>query len=350
MRSKKEHLLSLYSLAQKCFEHILAPITPISLIKTLSRATPLLPFYHIVSDNRKIEYVRHLYTYRSVKEFKNDIDFFLRNYSPITLADLLEGLRNSRKLPKNPFLLTFDDGFREIHDIIAPILKKKGVSAIFFLTWDFLDNKKLSYRHKASILIERYHRSGNSDAKDKTRNILLKNGKESTDFKTSILSVRYDERILLDDIALLLDVDFNQYLSKNKPYLDSQQVEKLITDGFSIGAHSVDHPLYSEVSLEEQLYQTRKSVMLIADRFSLGYRVFACPYSDCGVSKDYFRQTFRYLDASFGTAGMMKDIYHRNFQRLRMENTTATAKNIVAKHHVQKLFLCAIGKNRIKRN
>lgn len=350
MKPKKKYLLSLYSLAQKCFEHILAPITPISLMKTLSRATPLLPFYHIVSDNRKIEYVRHLYTYRSVKEFKNDIDFFLRNYSPISLDDLLEERKNSRKLPKNPFLLTFDDGFREIHDIIAPILKKKGVPATFFLTWDFLDNKKLHYRHKTSILIERYYRSHNSDTKDKIRNILLKKGNKSTDFKTSMLSVRYNERRLLDDIALLLDVDFNQYLLRNKPYLDSQQVEKLITDGFSIGAHSIDHPAYSQVSLEEQLYQTRKSVMLLADKFSLGYRVFAFPYSDYGVSKDCFDQIFSYLDASFGTSGMMKDICHRNFQRFWIENTTATAKNIVAKHYVQKLFLAAIGKNRIERN
>ena len=37
----------------------------------------------------------------------------------------------------------------------------------------------------------------------------------------------------------------------------SEQVIELLKLGHAVGAHSIDHPRYADLSLEEQLHQTR---------------------------------------------------------------------------------------------
>ena len=46
-----------------------------------------------------------------------------------------------------------DDGLSGCHRYIAPLLRKKGIPASFFLNNRFIDNKSLFYRYKASLLV-----------------------------------------------------------------------------------------------------------------------------------------------------------------------------------------------------
>jgi hypothetical protein len=111
----------------------------------------LLPFYHVVSDEGK-DHFKHLYPARSVDEFNADLDFIMKYFQPVSLIELID-LINSGKKPKKPvFHLTFDDGLSEFYNIIAPILKERGISATVFLNNDFIDNKQMFYRFKASLL------------------------------------------------------------------------------------------------------------------------------------------------------------------------------------------------------
>lgn len=114
---------------------------------------PLLtPFYHIVSDE-EVPHIKHLFGFRTIDEFQKDMEFFLKYYRPLALDELLVHAKNGRPLAENCFFLSFDDGLRENHDIIAPILKKMGIPATFFVTTAALDNADMLYRHKASLLV-----------------------------------------------------------------------------------------------------------------------------------------------------------------------------------------------------
>lgn len=306
-------------------------IVPYSVLKRLAGIDLILPFYHMVSDEDLL-HVKQLFPYPNITEFRDDMDFFLRNYSPISLIDLLDSLKGNRSLPKKSFLLTFDDGFREMHDIVSPVLKEKGIPATFFLATDFLDNKRLFYRHKASILIEHFQRSSELSHLDTIRGLFLRNRIEFAGFKATVLSVDYQRRYILDEIASVLNIDFNDYLVKHQPYLNSGQVKQLIQDGFTIGAHSLDHPMYASLSLKDQLYQTTESIRVLRERFSLDYSAFAFPFTDYGVSKKYFEKIFdgRVVDISFGTFGMVADIYPNSLQRFGMDKTSIPAKKLVA--------------------
>jgi peptidoglycan/xylan/chitin deacetylase (PgdA/CDA1 family) len=77
----------------------------------------MIPYYHIVSD-AEILHVKYLYKNKTVKQFREDIDFLLKNFSPMGLLEILTFMNADRPLPEKVFLLTFDDGFREIYIIV----------------------------------------------------------------------------------------------------------------------------------------------------------------------------------------------------------------------------------------
>lgn len=323
---------------------------PSSILVKLTRTNLIIPYYHMVSDN-KVLHLKHLYGFKNIKQFKDDLDFLLKKFSPIGLLDLLDFLNKDRLLPDKAFLLTFDDGFREMYDIVSPILIEKGIPACFFINSAFIDNKELCYQNKASIIAEYLQKPISSMVKIKVKETLIKNGIPSKDLISGVLSITYQQRNILNEIAKIIEVDFGDYLLRNKPYLTSNNINKLLENGFTIGAHSIDHPLYSLLSLKEQLYQTLESVKLIKNKFCLDYGAFAFPHNDNDVLNTFFIELYNsgLVDVSFGTAGMVEDTVHRNIQRISLEKPLMPAERILALQFAKKLYKKTIGKNKLIR-
>jgi peptidoglycan/xylan/chitin deacetylase (PgdA/CDA1 family) len=291
----------------------------------------LAPFYHLVSDE-KVPHVDNLYSYRNVREFKKDLDFFLKRYSPLTLPELLIHLGNKRPLTKQFFFLSVDDGLRETFHNIAPILKQKGVSATFFVNTATLDNAGMLYRHKASLLIDHLRGLTNQAAISRSTAVLAKHGILNSDQVSALLSIRYANRHVLDEVAESIDFDYADYLERRQPYLTTTQLNTLISQGFSFGGHSVDHPAYPEVTMEEQLRQTRESVTTLTRTFGLGYTAFAFPFGDKGVSKRFFSElrTEAFVQVLFGSSGYLIDEnYPLVIQRVGMEDQPFCAEDIL---------------------
>ena len=327
-----------YNIKQRLVSAIFSRI-PLSTLMRLANTSAFIPYYHMVSDDEKI-HIKHLYNYKNINTFKDDLEFLTKTFSPISLFDLLDLVKSGRALPEKSFLLTFDDGFSEMYDIVTPILFKKGIPAIFFINSAFIDNKELCYQHKASLLIEHFQELKSCRLKERISEFLKKTHFEYGDVRSkALLSISYQQKELLDEIAGVMEVDFAEYLVRHRPYLTCDQVNFLIKKGFTVGGHSIDHPLYSSLSLEDQLHQTIESVKFVREIFHLNYGVFAFPESDNKVSKEFFAQLAEtgLVDVSFGTAGMVGDSVSNNLQRFSMERPLVAAERIVAFQHARKL-------------
>lgn len=314
------------------------PINSVLFLMTrVLRVNPVIPYYHIVDDNQVL-HVKHLYSFRNVRQFRKDLDVFLKYYHPITLHDLMDSINGRRTLPRNSLHLTFDDGFRECHDCIAPILLEKGMPATFFITTGCVDNVDMMYQNKISLLLEhlelkkeKFHGVHEMIASDCPK-------LAGSDLKTTLQKVDYSQRQVVDKIAGFLDYDFKSYLAKAQPYLTSAQIRSLISNGFTIGAHSIDHPVFAELPLEEQLLQVRESVQFLKERFQLDYGGFAFPHHDAEVSNQFFWKAHEAdVDVSFGTSGMVKEKFDWHFQRFPMEKTSVGAERIIAFNYARHL-------------
>lgn len=258
-----------------------------------------------------------------MEQFKADLDYFLKYYEPISLHDLIAIKNGEKELKKNSFHITFDDGLSEFYHVAAPILKEKGIPATVFLNSDFIDNQNLFYRFKVSLLIEEIYANG-------------------------LLDAPMGDMEAIDELAKENGIDFDNYLKKEQPYLNSTQIKELIVQGFTFGAHSKNHPLYSSLSLDDQLQQTKESIKWVTSQFELAYKAFSFPFTDDGVSKEFFDEIKNEVDITFGCAGLKKQTIPFHFQRLGMEKND-TAKDILKTEYFYYLTKSLVGKNKVIR-
>jgi peptidoglycan/xylan/chitin deacetylase (PgdA/CDA1 family) len=315
---------------------------PLEWLRSLSGVSLVVPYYHMVSDTR-VPHVSPLYRFRTVAEFTADVEFLLRRFEAVTLGDIVDALNGKRTLRRPCFHLTFDDGFREMHDIVAPILQRAGAPATFFLNTAFLEGGGLAHHNRLGILLDRLESHAGRLAPGVLGRLdsllpAAQNGHSS--LPARMLSLRYAQKALVDSLAETLDVDVDRYVRQAQPYLSWEQITALLAEGFSIGAHSHDHPLYSDLPLAEQLSQTRLSMELLDARFGLSPKAFAFPHTDGGVGREFFSTVFseRLLDVSFGTGGLVSHFHPRNIERVGMEKTAAPASQILARQFARATY------------
>ena len=269
---------------------------------------------------------------KTVTEFRKDLEFLLKYYQPIDMETLYHLHINKTAPPKPVFHLTFDDGLKEAYEIVAPLLLEKGVPATFFVNSKFVDNQSLFYRYHASLSIDN----------------LLRKGELTDILKTELLMCQYKDKEKL--FQYFPQQQVADFLHTEKPYLTTEQIKTLSKQGFTIGAHSVDHPYYHQIPLKEQLRQTRDSLDFVATVVNQKLRLFAFPFTDFNVDRDFFREIRPDVDLSFGTANLKNDEIPFNLQRIagerdKIEKISAILKKEYAKYLI-KFFL---KKNRIYR-
>ncbi|MBN1183881.1 MAG: polysaccharide deacetylase family protein [Bacteroidales bacterium] len=324
-------------------------IVPLKLLRKIVDFNPLIANYHMISD-QKLPYVCHLYKYRDVKSFAEDMDFFSRNYHTIGLLEFLDHIKLNHKLTKNTFLLTFDDGFSELYSIVAPILLKKKITATIFITKNYLDNLELGYDNKKSLLIDRIINYKNHKEEKEVIFLLEKHNLLVKDLAHSLLQVPYANRQLIDEIGNLLHVDFNEFLITHKPYITSGQVQELIKEGITFGGHSIDHPRFTELLPEDQLNQAISSVEFLCDKFHLSYKVFAFPYSDKSIPQSFFDAVAKNFDATFGNQGMLEESVSMNIQRITIEKSGDIAAKAIKYQYIKRFVYQIMNKHKIIRN
>ncbi len=310
----------------------------------------LLPYYHMVSDEH-VPHVSPLYRFRTVKEFKADVDCLLRSRKPVSVAEFIDSVQNTGAPPPRACLLSFDDGFREMHNIVAPILQAKGAPAIFFLTSATVDNHALCHHQKISLLLDKAQREHARFPLVKIKQSLAEGGITGVENPNDLTKIPWKYRTTLDQLGTICGVDFATYAKEHQPHLTSQQVKSLLDRGFEVGSHSVDHPLYLDLSLAEQLSQTRESTAFLAENFGITRRFFAFPHTDRGVSREFFERVASEagVEATFGTSGPAQDCCARSFQRFSMEKSDLPAEAILARQNLRFLKLQLTGQTVLQR-
>jgi len=336
----KKFLFPIFSLAK--------PFIPLKTLIGFSGEKVIFPFYHAVTEVAP-PHLEHLYKVKTPVEFEKDLDLLLKNFVPLSLKDVLE-LKDKPSKPS--FHLSFDDGLREVWDFIEPVLTRKGVPATFFVNPDFVDNRNLFYRYKASALV---HFAGSYQTeywKDfhtycDQQNLSGKN------IRDICMSITFRNRNKLDEIAGILGFSFESYLEEFQPYLSLEQLMSLKKKGFTIGAHSMDHPEYAFLSGKEMLHQTLQSTAWLKEMFHPLHLAFAFPFSDKGVGSDFFHSlgfdSKPIIDVSFGTAGIKKEQLNRHKQRIPLEGYNLSAGSVIFSEYLYYLLKMPFGKNIIYR-
>jgi peptidoglycan/xylan/chitin deacetylase (PgdA/CDA1 family) len=308
-------------------------------LANLTRQNTIFPFYHVVSD-QDLPHIKHLYPYLSESRFEKDLEVMLRRFEPISIDEYLKDRTVSGR--KRQMVLSFDDGLAECHQYIVPLLKSKGIPAIFFLNNDFIDNRGLFYRYKASILIE--HLINDSAALGGAAEFLVIPEEQVRD---AILMINYRQSPLLDAISLHVGLDFALYLRDQPVYMSTEQINHLVKLGFHLGAHSMDHPEFFNMEEKKMVAQVSMSMTELRERFKIDPACFAFPFTSDGIPQRVIReiQEEGIAEVIFGTAGLKKTGNVNFIQRIPMESGSTRGLDQIRAEYLYYLMKAPFGRN-----
>ena len=226
--------------------------------------------YHYVSksleQNIKLNYLDN-------EIFKKQINFIEKKGKIINPLDLKQKVYTGKNL------LTFDDGYRDHYQNVYPILKKKRIKAIFFLSSQVYEKKEFLDVNKIQLIVNNYNYEGllptleliaNKFSKTKIifSEVLGKNSKRRNrydaknidDFKKLIqflLPVNISKKSLNTFFYDFLKIN-HEKLFKNF-YLTKDQIIEMRNQGMMFGNHTSTHPFLPNLSYKEQFSEIKKN-------------------------------------------------------------------------------------------
>lgn len=285
---------------------------------------PVFPlFCHAVGNSQDLSYLSNLYNIIPPDKFGRDLDWLLKYFTPLDLSQLIEYNKTGTLPGKGDFVhLSFDDGLISCKEVIAPMLKSKGIPATFFVNSGFIGNKNFLHRIKASYLINKVLNDPTGVLIEQFSGFLKENNQSIKLVSEKLLSYNFLDRNEIDELADFISVDVNKELEEITPYMSHEDIRSLIDDGFSIGAHSVSHPEFELLNEDEQLNETATSIEDIVNGFNLDYKVFSFPFTDVGIKKSFFERLEIMVkpDLTFGCSGLKIDSIPNNLHRMPFDD------------------------------
>lgn len=187
-------------------------------------------------------------------------------------------------LPPAAAAITFDDGYRDNHDVAAPLLKRRGIPATFFIASGFLDGG-LMWNDGIAEAIRRTTQSHLHFPEWDLPTLPLANWPSRSHAVATLLQkLKYLPPTERD--AAVRSV---QKASRTSPPTDlmmsTEQVRSLHLQGFEIGGHTRHHPILTalpDTDAEREISQGRADLQACTDS---EVALFAYPNGRLG--KDY---------------------------------------------------------------
>jgi peptidoglycan/xylan/chitin deacetylase (PgdA/CDA1 family) len=89
----------------------------------------------------------------STTGFDRCLEFVCSHYNVVTLQEVHAAAKNGADLPRNPVLITFDDGWRDTVLHAEPLLKKHKMTAVMFLSTEVLDLESCRWWQDALVAV-----------------------------------------------------------------------------------------------------------------------------------------------------------------------------------------------------
>jgi peptidoglycan/xylan/chitin deacetylase (PgdA/CDA1 family) len=111
----------------------------------------ILTYHHIAEHDPAYPFDRGVAD-ATPAQFRRQMEMLCRYGTPIGIDELCRALEGA-PLPKNPVMVTFDDGYRSCHDVALPILRAVGMRATFFIPTTFVTERRLYWWERIAYVL-----------------------------------------------------------------------------------------------------------------------------------------------------------------------------------------------------
>lgn len=221
----------------------------------------------------------------SPAQFEQQIGMLAQISTFVGIDDVIGYLHRGKKLPKNPVLVSFDDGYKDCLTISLPVLARHGAKAAFFLPTDFMTERTMFWWDRIAWAVKRtrleravlaYPRRIELDLSSdatrhaamdvlnevvkKTRAMDLPRFLASLDETLDVHIPREVERKLVDEVLMTWD-----------------DARKLADAGMDIGSHTRTHRVLQTLEWEDHNGELAGSRRILQERLDRPVRSIAYP-------------------------------------------------------------------------
>lgn len=241
------------------------------------------------------------------------VTWFQRRYRVCNIADGVAAMRDGGAGERASLLaLSMDDGYRDNHDVMLPLLERLGVSATVFLESRPLDERRVSWSHKlfwilgrisAEEFVERY---GAATERAEPYPALVEAARSDEPTYRVKRILKYEVAPAISEPAV--DAVFSELGGVDAELCDAlymtwDDARALRDAGVELGGHTISHPILSSLDAPSALAEIRGGAEAMARELESAPVTFAYPW---GRRWDFNDETRRAVgEARFATAVTM---------------------------------------------
>lgn len=247
-----------------------------------------------------------------VEDFQRQLDYFQANFGFIDKEEFFQSLERG-VVQSEGVLLTFDDGLLDHYNYVFPELAARGLWGLFFVATSPYRTDKMLDVHRIHVLLAKVGGATLQEGLVRHVDEAMLSDIGIDEFRTRTYSTQendaatvYTKRALNYYIdyrsrSLVLDRLEAEFLTSsdtdpNSYYATTDQLFEMHQHGMVIGSHTVNHPVMSKLSAEEQEKEIWNSFQDLEDFLGrLESKFFCYPY---GWAHTYGKETLEFLRAS----------------------------------------------------
>lgn len=249
---------------------------------------------HNISD-RKSPFTTGMNVNTTPNDLEAALGFLTKYYTPVRLEDVLTDVY-SHGLSPRPILVTFDDAYASVVEVAAPLCKKYGVPAIYFVNAAFLNNQRLAADNLLCYVANTRGMKTIDAAARTLRAEIPQLNTLTVVFQSFLPSLTLAERQeFLDTLLSLTGISERQLAEETALYLTTEQLRALASFDFEIGNHTYSHVHCRTMLQEEFVREIDRNKAELETHSGTKVRSFSQPY---GSSKDLTPELAGHLERS----------------------------------------------------
>lgn len=251
--------------------------------------------YHRIVAKESDDYLyKTSTTHHDVRDYEDEMKLLSRWLNVISMDELAGRIKRQVPFDEPTIAITFDDGYRDNYSLAFPSLRKYGLPATVYLTagligtdsklWvdeiqDALLNTRVTSFQFKELFGEEVINVSSLEQKMSANIRISRSLKRMTNYRRKLMLAELLKRLKVDDCG--------KKHGNLRSMLSWEEVADMANHGVSFGAHTVSHPILTEMPQAEAKEEIIESKRIMEDRLERKVTHFAIPNGGaCDFSED----------------------------------------------------------------
>lgn len=234
--------------------------------------------YHRIGEPDRTPFHRGVFS-ATVAEFDAQLSFLRDHFEMVNLDRALAFVEGRPEWRGTGVLITFDDGYRDNHELALPILQAHGVTAVFFLATGFVSTNRVPWWDEIAYLVRRCGRASFPLRYPEPQTIVLEGGDREPVIRR-LFGLYNEPRVedkgrFLSELRVALEVG---PCEADPPlFMNWSEAADLVARGMEVGSHTHTHPDLESLAEASQVEELAESRQILEDKLRVEVRALAYP-------------------------------------------------------------------------